>query len=138
MPSPETTLPNLRVFMVEDEALVALNLEDMLLDLGCTLVASAMHIEAALDIIAQGLSVDVAILDVNLGGQPVFPVAEKLAEAGVTIVFATGYGRGGLPEEWRDRQVLQKPYTQDEVAACLQAAVAAPAETAGTGSGISA
>ena len=114
----------LDVFVVEDEALVALNLEDMLTELGCTIAASAMRLEQALDIAGNGLAADVAILDVNLGGKPVFPVAELLAAAGLPIVFATGYGRAGLPEAWRDRPVLQKPYTIDEVASCLKTALA--------------
>jgi CheY-like chemotaxis protein len=111
------------VFVVEDEALVALNLEDMLTDLGFRIEASAMRIEQALDIIDTGCAADVAILDVNLGGKPVFPVAERLAEAGIPIVFATGYGRSGLPPRWQDNQVLQKPYTAAQVAACLRAAI---------------
>ena len=115
-------LADLKVFVVEDEALVALNLEDMLADLGCSGVVLAMRIEQALDTIEQGLAADVAILDVNLGGQPVFPVAERLAARGTPIVFATGYGRSGLPSEWQSRPVLQKPYTMDEVATCLRKA----------------
>lgn len=113
----------LGVFVVEDEALVALNLEDMLVDLGFRVEASAMRIEQALDIIDKGCAADVAILDVNLAGKPVFPVAERLAEAGMPIVFATGYGRSGLPQEWQASEVLQKPYTMEQVAGCLSAAV---------------
>ncbi len=131
MSSPET-LPAARqiaVFVVEDEALVALNLEDMLVDLGFRVEASAMRIEQALDIIDRGCAADVAILDVNLAGKPVFPVAERLAEAGMAIVFATGYGRSGLPEQWQGSQVLQKPYTMEQIATCLNAAVAAMRET---------
>ena len=109
-------LADVRVFVVEDEALVAINLEDMLADLGCAGVVTAMRI------VENGLAADVAILDVNLAGQPVFPVAERLVARGTPIVFATGYGRSGLPEEWQSRPVLQKPYTMDEVAACLRKA----------------
>lgn len=107
------------VFIVEDEALVALNLEDMLMELGFEIAGQAMRLEAALKQIEGGVGAGVAILDVNLAGTPVFPVAEKLVERGIPIVFATGYGRSGLPDEWRDRPVLQKPYTLEEVAAVL-------------------
>jgi CheY-like chemotaxis protein len=113
----------LNVLVVEDEALVALNLEDMLEDLGHRVAGSAMRIEQALELIDLGCAADVAILDVNLGGKPVFPVAEKLAGLGMPLVFATGYGRAGLPAEWQSNQVLQKPYTMDQVAGCLKAAV---------------
>lgn len=117
-------LADLKVFVVEDEALVAINLEDMLADLGCAGVVLAMRMEQALEAI-DGLDADVAILDVNLAGQPVFPVAERLAERGTPIVFATGYGRAGLPSEWQSRPVLQKPYTMGEVAESLRKARAA-------------
>ncbi len=109
----------LGVFVVEDEALVALNLEDMLEELGCRVAASAMRVEQALELIDAGMAPDVAILDVNLAGRPVYPVATRLAAAGVPIIFATGYGRGGLPDEWRDSPVLQKPYTLEQVSQCL-------------------
>ena len=115
-------LADVRVFVVEDEALVAINLEDMLADLGCAGVVTAMRIDQAIEAVENGLAADVAILDVNLAGQPVFPVAERLVARGTPIVFATGYGRSGLPEEWQSRPVLQKPYTMDEVAACLREA----------------
>jgi CheY-like chemotaxis protein len=115
------------VFVVEDEALVALNLEDMLVDLGFRIEASAMRLEQALDIVDSGCAADVAILDVNLAGKPVFPVAERLAATGIPIVFATGYGRSGLPERWQSNQVLQKPYTMEQIAGCLNAAVGSAA-----------
>jgi CheY-like chemotaxis protein len=107
------------VFVVEDEALVALNLEDMLADLGCTVLGPAMKIEAAEGMIAAGIDADLDILDVNIGGRPIYPIAEKLIERSMPIVFATGYGRSGLPEEWRDRPVLQKPYAMAELAECI-------------------
>lgn len=119
-----TVATMLNVLVVEDEALVALNLEDMLEDLGHKVAGSAMRIEQAMELIDHGCPADVAILDVNLAGKPVFPVAEKLAGLGMPLVFATGYGRSGLPAEWQSKPVLQKPYTMDQVAGCLRAAVA--------------
>lgn len=128
----ETTMPadglhsvvGRTVLVVEDEALVALNLEDMLNDLGCSVVGPAMRIAKALDMAAlPGL--DVAILDVNLAGTPVYPVAEALRTRGVPLVFATGYGRSGLPAEWHAFPILQKPYTADEVLAAMRQAMAA-------------
>ncbi|MGE0503050.1 MAG: response regulator [Rhizobiaceae bacterium] len=112
------------VIVVEDEALVAINLEDMLIELGYEVLGPAMRLEAAMKLVETGASADAAILDVNLAGAPVFPVAALLAERGVPIVFATGYGVAGLPEPWRGHPVLQKPYTLEEVAAALAKAVA--------------
>lgn len=112
----------LRVFFVEDETLVALNLEDMLIELGCTIAGTAMRLDKARGLIEQGIEADVAILDVNVAGQHVFPVAEMLVQRGVPIVFATGYDRDGLPGCWHERTILQKPYTQEEVWRSLQKA----------------
>ena len=68
------------------------------------------------------LGAKVAVLDVNIGGKPVFPFAEKLAARGVPLVLATGYGRDGLPEEWRNGTVLAKPYTFEDLAGALMRA----------------
>lgn len=100
-----------RVLIVEDEALVAMLLEDMLEDAGHKVVFCASSIAQALDYVGgSGDSFDFAILDVNLGGQPIFPVAEALAAKSKRFAFATGYGPAGLPEAWRDRPTLSKPF----------------------------
>ena len=119
-------LEGLRVLIVEDEALVSMLLEDMLADHGCEVAASASRIAQALELVADlGLVVDAAILDVNLGGEPIFPVADALAARGVPFAFATGYGAGGLPDSWRDRPTLQKPFSHDEVGRALVQAISA-------------
>lgn len=115
-----------RVFVVEDETLVLINLEDMLADLGCTVVAQAMRLADAERLAALVDEPDVAILDVNIGGTLVFPAARILAERGVPILFATGYGRDGLPPEWQDHKVIMKPYTQRDVAEALSELVTSP------------
>lgn len=129
MPSPRNAgrMP-LSVFVVEDEALVALNLEDMLAELGCSIIGPAMRVGRARAMIEGGIGADVAILDVNVAGEQIFPVAEMLAERGVPIVFATGYDRDGLPERWHDQTILQKPYTMDDVARSLASATGRAAE----------
>lgn len=117
------SLTGLRVLVVEDEALVSMLLEDMLADHGCEVAATASQLRQAMDLVADGtLAFDAAILDVNLGGEPIFPLAEKLAERGAPFIFATGYGAGGLPESWRDRPTLQKPFSHRDVGAALAAA----------------
>ncbi len=119
------SLEGLRVFFVEDETMVALNLEDMLADLGCEVVGTAMRVGKALDALNAHVEPDVAILDVNVAGERVFPVAELLTERQVPIIFATGYDRDGLPETWHRHTILQKPYTQDDVSRSLREAVKA-------------
>lgn len=108
-----------RIFVVEDETLVLINLEDMLDELGWTVSAQAMWLPDAERLAASVEAPDAAILDVNIGGVSVFPAARILAERGVPILFATGYGRDGLPPEWQDRPVIMKPYTQRDVAQAL-------------------
>jgi CheY-like chemotaxis protein len=110
-----------RVFIVEDETLVLFNLQDILGELGWTLVGQAMSLTQAEKLASSVEQPDAAILDVNLGGQKVFSAAAILAGRGVPIVFATGYGRDGLPPEWQDRPVIVKPYSQRDVAMALDA-----------------
>jgi CheY-like chemotaxis protein len=115
-----TSLQGLRVLVVEDEALVSMLLEDMLADLGCEVVAVCSRVSQAAEAAADtSRELDVAILDVNVAGEPVTPVAEALAARGVPFVFATGYGAGGQPESFRDRPTLQKPFGMSEVEARL-------------------
>jgi CheY-like chemotaxis protein len=114
-----------RIFVVEDETLVLINLEDILADLGWTIVGQAMWLAQAQALAATVEQPDVAILDVNIGGETVFPAAQVLADRGIPILFATGYGREGLPPEWQDRPVIAKPYTQQDVATALDALVGA-------------
>lgn len=121
------TLNGVRVFIVEDESLVAMQLEDILTDLGCDIVGMAMRLKRAQEMLTETLPLDVAILDVNIGGEKVYPVAETLRERGVRIVFATGYGRSGVMPEWQSWPVLQKPYTEGQVAETLGEVLALPA-----------
>jgi hypothetical protein len=70
-------------------------------------------------IYAQPGAFDFAILDVNLGGEPIFPVAEVLKAHDKPFAFATGYGPAGLPEAWRERPTLSKPFGAQDVARVL-------------------
>ncbi|HKA71897.1 MAG TPA: response regulator [Xanthobacteraceae bacterium] len=98
-----------RVFVVEDEIMIRMLLEDMLADLGYGVAASAGGLSEAIAL-ARNSDFDLAILDVNLNGDAVYPVADLLMERGVPFVFSTGYGERGLPEPYRDRPTLQKPF----------------------------
>ena len=66
---------------------------------------------------------DAALLDVNVAGRQVFPVAEALKERGVPFVFSTGYGEGGLPDEWRGQPTIQKPFTEAAIRDALMKAM---------------
>jgi len=111
---------SLRILIVEDEMLVAMNIEDMLLDLGHEVAGLASRLAGAVSL-AREAAVDVAMLDVNLAGEASFPVADVLAERGIPFLFATGYGVQGIEERYRDRPILQKPFRAGELAAALEA-----------------
>src|SRR5687767_14364983 len=107
-----TTTGRRRVLVVEDEVLIGMLLEDMLGDLGYEIAATAARVEDATTVAREG-EFDAAILDVNLNGQEVYPVAEILAGRGIPFVFATGYGERGLPPAHQHRPTLQKPFQQE-------------------------
>jgi CheY-like chemotaxis protein len=109
-----------RVFVVEDEVMIRMLLEDMLADLGYGIAASAGGLDEAMAL-ARESDFDLAILDVNLNGHAVYPVAEVLDQRGVPFVFSTGYGERGLPEAYRDRPTLQKPFQLENLDQALSA-----------------
>jgi CheY-like chemotaxis protein len=107
-------LNGLRALIVEDEAGIALLIEDMLLELGCEVAAMAALLPRACEL-ARYEVIDFAVLDVNLNGQLVFPVAEILRDRGIPFVFSTGYGRVGLADPFANEPVLAKPFAIDEL-----------------------
>jgi CheY-like chemotaxis protein len=111
-----------RVLVLEDEALIAAMVEDMLTDLGIVVVGPVATIERGLSL-AQTEDLDAALLDVNIRSARVYPVADALKERGVPVVFATGYGQSGVQRSDRAR-ILEKPYTQDKLADALRIALA--------------
>lgn len=108
-----------RVLVVEDEAMIAMLVEDMLADLGCAVVGPAHGLAEALALIGDDHGMDAALLDVNLAGQPVFALADALREKGVPLIFSTGYGDAGLREIDRGSPVLQKPFRAQDLARAL-------------------
>ena len=112
-----------RVLVVEDESLVAMLLETILEDMGCTPVGPASNIDDGAAMARDTTELDAALLDVNVAGRQVFPVAEVLKARGVPFVFSTGYGEGGLPDEWRGNPTIQKPFTEAAVRDALMKAM---------------
>lgn len=118
MPAMEE-LKGLHVLLVEDEMMICLLFEDMLLDFGCEIIGPACDIRRALELAQCHESIDVAILDVNVGGHVVFPVADVLSRRGIPFLFATGLGASGLPRDWQGHPTLQKPMTMAQLADTL-------------------
>lgn len=108
----------LRVLIVEDEMLPAMLLEAAVVDAGHA-ARKAARLPKAMEL-ARSEHFDAAILDVNLAGERVFPLAVLLRERGVPFLFASGYGEAGVPAEYGDCVVLQKPYSMDGFNIALQ------------------
>ncbi len=97
--------------------------EDMLEELGFVAIANPGSVSEALAALGKG-GFDVAILDVNLNGERVFPVADALIDDGCPFVFATGYGVAEIPVAYRAWPVAAKPFRLDDLEAALNAALA--------------
>ncbi|MCH8684996.1 response regulator [Pedomonas mirosovicensis] len=121
--APLPTLEGLRALVVEDETLVAIFLEDLLEELGCVVVGCAGQVARALALI-EALQPDIAIIDINLAGEPAYPIAEAMKQRGAPFIFATGYGDGAVSPEWQDWPVLHKPYQQSDLEQALVKALA--------------
>ncbi len=113
------SLSGLKFLVVEDETIISLLMEDMLTDLGCDSVSLASSVKDALAQIDRA-SPDGAVLDVNLGGEMVYPVAERLSAECVPFIFTTGFGRGGIKFEWAKSPIVQKPFNIEALASALK------------------
>jgi CheY-like chemotaxis protein len=108
-----------RVLVVEDEALVAILVENVLEDCGCTVVGPCNSVESALAA-ANTEMFDLAVLDVNLRGFKVYPVAELLAERHIPFLFLSGYGKDAIPIGRDTWKVCAKPFKLGDLVAMLQ------------------
>lgn len=116
-------LTGTQVLVVEDEAMIAMMLEDFLESFGCVVVANASRLEEALTKAAD-VQADVAMLDVNLAGKLSYPVADILRNRNIPVLFVTGYGTVGLPEHLKGVPVLGKPFVAEKLARMLEMALA--------------
>lgn len=107
-----------RILIVEDEAVIAMLLEDQLEELGCVVVGAVSSVAEALSAI-ECQPMDAAVLDLNLRGERSYPIAEALAARGTPYLFITGYGNQGLDPEYQDKPVLQKPFTSSALQQAL-------------------
>jgi CheY-like chemotaxis protein len=123
MPETGNAIEGARIFVVEDESIITVLLQDMFEELHCEVVSLASRFDDALDK-ANRLSFEVAILDVNLNGQRTFPIAEALTARGLPFIFATGYGAAGVPENFHAAPVLQKPFRIADLERAVRAALA--------------
>lgn len=111
----DSTLAGRRILIVEDEYLIATTLADDLSDEGAQPIGPVATVQDALALIAATPHLEFAVLDVNLNGEAVYPVADVLKSRNVPFVLVTGYDLSAIPERYRDAQVVQKPIETADV-----------------------
>jgi CheY-like chemotaxis protein len=112
-------LKNGSFFLVEDEALLRMMTAEMLEELGHRVVAEAGTISAA-EPLARTATFDLALLDVNVGGSNVAPIAQIISDRGLPFIFVSGYGSKGLPQSFQDRPALRKPFLIESLAEMIE------------------
>src|SRR3954462_5401351 len=122
-----------RILVVEDEALIAMDLERIVRCAGCEVVGPVGRAEEALRLVAQG-GPDTGILDIALSDRDRFQVADALARRRVPFVFVTGSGPAALPERFRGRPLIRKPYDAAKLAAMRGGKAAAARDRGGRAS----
>lgn len=122
---PEVGLAGCRVLVIEDEFILAEELNVELNDAGAIVLGPVGYLEDAFDLIDAETRIDGAILDVNLGGEPVYPVADRLLARGVPMVFTTGYSSASIPERFAHVVRCEKPIVMSKVAEAMRRAIEA-------------
>ena len=115
-------LEGVRVLVVEDEYLVAVLIEQILESAGCIVMGPVARILEALDAVNDD-DYDAAVLDVNLAGERINPVADALSERDVPFMFVTGYGANALPSEYAERPHICKPFRMAELICALSSVI---------------
>jgi DNA-binding response OmpR family regulator len=126
------TLAGLRVLVVEDEMLVSLVVEDFLLDNMCVVVGPHSHMKTALDA-ARDAEIDFALLDVNICGAKVYPVAELLHARRIPFLFLSGYGSEAVPSDRPEWRICTKPFTFQTLTANILAELSRATRPRGAG-----
>jgi len=124
-----TALKGVRVLVVEDEYFVAILIEEILESAGCIVTGPIPRLPEALDAVDHE-NYDVAVLDVNLAGERINPVADALSERNVPFLFVTGYGANALPREYAERPHLCKPFRMGDLLCTLSSVVKPPTQKA--------
>jgi CheY-like chemotaxis protein len=115
----EAGLQGRRVFVVEDDCVTAMDLSETLTEAGAQIVGPATTVEAALELLSSRPDVDIALLDVRLENESVFPIADELVKRDVPIVFTTGYEPQEIPERFQAARYCEKPVSLAVIARTL-------------------
>lgn len=125
-PERRSAVPDLRgvqVLVIEDEPIIAMDLARQLASFGCQVVGPASSLPMAMRLV-ESAACDLALVDANLGGRPADSIAAALTRKGVPFAFATGYGREGLPADYRHVGVLAKPFRPAQLRAMIESLLA--------------
>lgn len=114
-----------RVLVVEDDYLLALDMRRTLEAAGATVVGPVPNPQAALDLLARDVAIDFSVLDLNLGGERGYPVADALTERGVPFALTTGYDISSIPPRYAAAPCCQKPVSLPELERAFAQAAAA-------------
>jgi CheY-like chemotaxis protein len=126
-----SVLTGLRVLVVEDEMLVSLLIEEMLIDHACAIIGPFASVPAAVEA-AMTEEIDVALLDVNIGGLKVYPVANALMARRIPFLFLSGYGESAVPKDRPEWRVCSKPFREGDLIEMMSRQLAdAPAQAGG-------
>jgi CheY-like chemotaxis protein len=112
-------LAKFHLLVVEDEYYIADDIAQALRRLGAEVIGPAADRDEAVSFLEAATRIDGAVLDINLHGQPIYPVADLLRARGVPIVFATGYGAAAIPERFEEVPRWEKPFDTDRLARTL-------------------
>jgi CheY-like chemotaxis protein len=113
-------LSSLQVLVVEDEYFLAEELAQSLRAAGADVLGPLPEPNRALKLLATGVSPHAAVLDINLRGDDVYPLAEELRRKRIPFVFATGYDQGSIPAQYADVPRCQKPLKASEIISALK------------------
>jgi DNA-binding response OmpR family regulator len=113
-------IANRHILIVEDEMMIAMLLEDLLRSYGCRVVGPVSRVKTAVDL-ASSEPIDAAILDLNVAGEVVYPVADALAARGIPFLFVTGYQTSAISPTYQGRPTLQKPFKPQALKQTLHA-----------------
>ena len=116
-------LDRCRILVVEDEYLLAEELTQELADLGAFVLGPVASVDTAVALLEREAAPDGAILDVNLGGEPVFPLADHLIARGIPLIFTTGYDPATLPARYLHVPTCSKPFTTARVTEAIGNAI---------------
>ena len=117
--NPQPSLSGRRVLVVEDQFFLADDLAQAVAQLGAEVIGPVPTREEALDLLSTGERIDLAVLDINLQGESVFPVADTLLEQGVPFLFATGYDQTAIPLQYQQVPRWEKPFAPEALAQAL-------------------